>query len=242
MGNLHAARVLARIGFDWLTIDLEHAPLDWREVATLVAAIADGGCVPLIRLPDGSHSTIKRALDTGTYGIIVPMVETIEQARAAIEAAKYPPVGTRSAGGGMHNLNFDCGVEEYFLNADDQTLVILQTESPLGLQNAEEIYALPGCDAIFVGPNDLRFRMRDADGIFPSDEKLEQAIQQSIAIARNVGRPIGIHVLDTAQANRRIDQGMLFVAIASDLGMLTERAKHSIDALGLTARDDLARY
>ncbi len=241
-GHLHVARVLARSGFDWLTLDVEHAPYDWRETAAVVAAIADAGCVPLIRVPDGSHTWIKRALDAGAYGIVVPMVQTVEQAQAAIDAAKYPPLGNRSAGGGMHNLNFDCSVEEYFIGANDQTLVILQTESPLGIENANEIYALPGCDAIFIGPNDLKFQMRQADGTFPSEEELEAAIQRILAVGRDLRKPIGMHVLNIEQADRRIGQGMQFLAVSSDLGMLNTSARQIGAGLGLTAKADIARY
>ncbi len=241
-GHLHVARVLARCGFDWLTLDVEHAPYDWRETAAVVAAIADAGCVPLIRVPDGSHSWIKRALDAGAYGIVVPMVETVEQAQLAIAAAKYPPLGNRSVGGGMHNLNFDCSVEEYFLGANDQTLVVLQTESPLGIQNAADIYALPGCDAIFIGPNDLKFQMRQPDGSFPSDDELEKAIAKIVAMGRDARKPIGMHVLSVEQANQRIGQGMQFVAVGSDLGMLSTQAHQIGDALGLSAKKDIARY
>ncbi len=241
-GHLHIARVLARSGFDWLTLDVEHAPYDWRETAAVVAAIADAGCVPLIRVPEGSHTWIKRALDAGAHGIVVPMVETVQQAQAAIAAAKYPPQGNRSAGGGMHNLNFDCTVEEYFLGANDQTLVVLQTESPQGIENAQEIYALPGCDAIFIGPNDLKFQMRQPDGSFPSDEELEKAIQRILAIGRDVRKPIGMHVLNVEQANLRIGQGMQFVAVSSDLGMMNHSAREIGDALGLAAKQDIARY
>jgi 4-hydroxy-2-oxoheptanedioate aldolase len=241
-GHLHVARVLARCGFDWLTLDMEHAPYDWREAAGLVAAIADAGCVPLIRVPDGSHTSIKRALDAGAFGIVVPMVETLEQAEQAIAAAKYPPQGNRSAGGGMHNLNFDCSVEEYYLGANDQTMVVLQTESPLGIKNAPQIYALPGCDAIFIGPNDLKFQMRQADGSFPSEAEHEQAIGRIVAAGRDVRKPTGIHVLTVEQANQRIGQGMQFVAISSDLGMLACEAQRVREALGLVANQDIARY
>lgn len=242
MGHLHATRVLARSGFDWLTLDVEHAPFDWREIASVVGAIADAGCTPLVRLPDGSHSNIKRALDAGAFGIIIPMVETVEQARAAIAAAKYPPEGNRSAGGGASNLNFECSLEDYYLNANEQILVILQTESPLGVQNAEAIYSLPGCDAVFVGPNDLRFQMRAADGTFPTDEEHEAMIQRVIQIGRNVGKPTGIHVQSTADAQRRVDQGMQFIAVSSDLGMLSAQARSVVTAIGLETRKDLARY
>jgi 4-hydroxy-2-oxoheptanedioate aldolase len=242
MGHLHAARILARCGFDWLTLDVEHAPYDWREIATVVASIADAGCVPLIRVPDGSHTWIKRALDAGAFGIVVPMVETVDQARAIISASKYPPEGQRSCGGGMHNLNFDCSSEEYYLAANEQILVVLQTESPKGIENASEIYALPGCDAIFIGPNDLRFQMRQPDGTFPTEEELEKAVQRCVAIGRDLRKPVGIHVFTDEQANRRIGQGMQFVAVSSDLGMLADRAQAIVESLGLNSRVDLARY
>jgi len=242
LGHLHAARIMARSGFDWITLDVEHAPYDWREIAAVVATIADAGCAPLIRVPDSSHTWIKRALDAGAFGIVVPMVETVEQARAAIAAAKYPPQGTRSCGGGMHSLNFECTSEEYYLAANDQVAVILQTESPLGIQNAREIYALPGCDAIFIGPNDLRFQMRQPDGTFPTTEELEKAIQQCVSIARDLRKPLGMHVFSTEQANRRIGQGMQFVAVSSDLGMLSDRCQAIVDALGLGKNADQARY
>lgn len=241
-GHLHIARLLARSGFDWLTLDMEHAPYDWRETAAVVAAIADAGCVPLIRVPDGSHSWIKRALDAGAYGVVIPMVDTVAQAKLAIAAAKYPPTGNRSTGGGMHNLNFDCSTEDYYLGANDQTLVILQTESPQGIANAAEIYALPGCDAIFIGPNDLKFQMRTADGTFPSADQFEQSIARCVEIGRQVQTPIGMHVFSSEQAELRISQGMQFLAVSSDLGLMASATQQVTSQLKLSAQQDLARY
>lgn len=107
LGSLYAARVMARVGFPWLTVDMEHSPIDISQAAALFAVIADAGCVPLARVPRGTHENIKRVLDAGAMGIVVPMVNTVEEARLAIAAAKYPPVGDRSVGGGLHALNFD---------------------------------------------------------------------------------------------------------------------------------------
>jgi 4-hydroxy-2-oxoheptanedioate aldolase len=242
LGHLHAARILARCGFDWLTLDVEHSPYDWREIASVVAAVADAGCVPLIRVPEGSHSYIKRALDAGAYGIVVPMVDTVEQAKHAIAAAKYPPEGNRSVGGGMGNLNFDCSSAEYYQQANDQILVVLQTESPTGVKNAEAIYSLPGCDAIFVGPNDLRYQMRAADGTFPTDEQHEAQVQRVIEVGRMTGQATGIHVFTAQDVRRRIDQGMQFIAYSSDLGMMMMQAKSIVTELGVATAADLARY
>ena len=87
LGDLYATRVLARMGFDWLTLDIEHSAIDWSQAAMIFAAVADAGCVPLARVPEGSHHYIKRVLDAGAWGIVVPMVDTVEQAKIAIAAA-----------------------------------------------------------------------------------------------------------------------------------------------------------
>jgi len=87
LGDLYATRVLARLGFDWLTLDIEHSAIDWSQATAIFAAVADAGCVPLARVPEGSHHYIKRVLDAGAWGIVVPMVDTPEQARVAVAAA-----------------------------------------------------------------------------------------------------------------------------------------------------------
>lgn len=243
LGNLHATRVLARMGFDWLTLDLEHSAIDWSHAATIFAAVADAGCVPLGRVPEGDHYCIKRVLDAGAWGIVVPMVDTVEQARAAIAAAKYPPEGTRSAGGGMHSLNFNATSGDYYERANDEILVILQTESPQGVENAEAIYALSGCDAIFVGPVDLQFQMRQPDGTMPTGEAHEAMIQRVIAAGKKVGTPTGIHTMSSEDAVKRADQGMQFIAVASDLRMLNGAAQEILDAISPEGgASDLARY
>ena len=242
-GNLHAARVLARMGFDWLTLDMEHSAFDWSHAATIFAAVADAGCVPLARVPEGDHYCIKRVLDAGAWGIVVPMVDTVEQARAAIAAAKYPPEGTRSVGGGMHSLNFGATAGEYYQRANDEILVVLQTESPAGVENAEAIYSLPGCDAIFIGPNDLRFQMRAPDGAFPTPEAHEELVQRVIAAGKKVGTPTGIHAMSAEEAFMRAEQGMQFLAVASDLRMLTSAAQQILDTIRPDGSvGDLARY
>lgn len=243
LGDLYATRVLARMGFDWLTLDIEHSAIDWSQAACVFAAVADAGCVPLARVPEGSHFYIKRVLDAGAWGIVVPMVDTVEQARAAIAAAKYPPVGNRSVGGGMSAMNFDRSAGDYFAVANDEILVVLQTESPRGVENAEAIYSLPGCDAIFIGPNDLRFQMRAADGSFPSPEEHEAMIQRVVDVGRRVGTPTGIHAMDAESALKRAKQGMQFLAIGSDLRMMTLKAGEILDQVmpGRVVRD-VARY
>ena len=242
LGDLTAARLLARVGFPWLTVDLEHFPIDWSQAAALFGAIADAGCVPLARVPRGNHDHIKRVLDAGAFGIIVPMVDTVEQAEKVIAAAKYPPTGTRSIGGALHALNFDATAGDYFQHANEEILVVLQTESPLGVQNAEAIYSLPGCDAIFVGPNDLTYQMSNELGRLPSPEEFEAMLARVLAAGKQTGRPVGLHVQNTEQVQQRIAEGWQFIAVASELKMMVNEAQRIASVLNLSKAADLARY
>jgi 4-hydroxy-2-oxoheptanedioate aldolase len=242
LGNVFATRVMARTGFSWLTVDTEHSPIDISQAALLFGVIAEAGCVPLARVPRGTHENIKRVLDAGAHGIVVPMVNTLEEAKLAVAAAKYPPVGNRSIGGGLHALNFDATAGDYYKRANDEILVVLQTESPEGVENAEAIYSLPGVDAIFVGPNDLTAQMRTADGIDPAPKELEAMLQRILAIGKKTGTPVGLHVQSVEDVQRRIAEGWQFLALGSELRFMTSEAQRLVGGLGLKKAADLARY
>ncbi len=241
-GDVFTARLMARVGFPWLTVDLEHSPIDWQTASLMFATIADSGCVPLARVPRGDHDLIKRVLDGGAMGIVVPMVNTVEEARLAIAAAKYPPTGSRSIGGSIPALNFDATAGEYYKHANDNVLVILQTESPEGVDNAEEIYSLPGVDAIFVGPNDLFWQMKPDDGSDPTPEEFEAMLQRILAAGKKAGTPVGLHTQSVAEVEQRIDEGWQFLALQSELKMMVTKAQEHVEALGLSKAGDLARY
>lgn len=241
-GHIHACRLMARVGFPWLTLDMEHSPIDWNTAGLVFGAIADAGCVPLARVPRGTHDYIKRVLDAGAMGIVVPMVNTVEEAQVAIAAAKYPPQGNRSVGGGLHSLNFDASAGDYYARANDEILVVLQTESPQGVENAEAIYSLPGVDAIFVGPNDLKFQMRGPDGKDPDPDALEEMLQRVLATGKKVGTPVGLHVQTPDQVRHRIEEGWQFIAIGSELKMMISAAEQIVTELNLAQAGDLARY
>lgn len=242
-GDMTATRLMARVGFPWLTLDMEHSPIDWSAAGALFGAISDAGCVPLARVPRGDHDLIKRVLDAGAFGIVVPMVNTVEEARTAIAAAKYPPVGNRSLGGTLHALNFDATPGDYFQHANNEILVVLQTESPEGVENAEEIYSLPGVDAIFVGPVDLRAQMRDAEGRDPSPEAFEAMLQRVLETGKKVGTPVGLHVQTVEDVRRRVEEGWRFIALGSELKMMVTQAQQYVADLDLKrAPADLARY
>src|SRR5271156_4208653 len=119
LGSIVAARFMARAGFPWLTIDIEHSLVDWETATHMFASIADAGCIALARVPANRHDHIKRVLDNGAQGIVVPMVNSRQEAEDAVSAALYPPVGTRSVGGAVHALNFDTSAKDYFDHANE---------------------------------------------------------------------------------------------------------------------------
>jgi 4-hydroxy-2-oxoheptanedioate aldolase len=243
MGSIAAARFMARAGFPWLTVDMEHTHTDIQTAAYMFGAIADAGCVPLARIPAGKHEYIKMVLDCGAMGIVAPMVMDAAEAKSIVDATKYPPRGNRSVGGGMHAINFGATAEEYYKKADDEILVIIQTEHIKAVEIADEIYAVPGVDAVFVGPNDLAFSMRAADGSAPDKEAFESTLTRIREAAQRNHLPCGLHVLTAADALRRAREGWQFIAVGSELKMMLESAaeiSRQIDPQN-KARD-LAKY
>lgn len=222
LGNQLATRYMARAGFDWLTVDMEHGAIDWELAANLFGVIADAGGVPLVRVPCGSHDHIKRALDGGAYGIVVPMVMSREEAERAVKAAKYPPAGNRSVGGGGFALNFGTNNQEYYDKANDEVLVVLQCEHIDAVDAFEEIFSVPGIDAVFVGPNDLARSQYSADGTPPSAQAQEITIQRILKAGKKIKVPVGIHTFTPEDALRRTKEGWQFVAINSELKFMLD--------------------
>ena len=143
----------------------------------------------------------------------------------------------------MHSLNFSATSGEYYQKANDEILVVLQTESPVGIANAEAIYSLPGVDAIFVGPVDLRANMTKPDGTLASDAQFEAALQTIIDIGKKTGTPTGMHVMDPNAALKRAAQGMQFIAVGSELRMMTQKAEEVLRVIHPDqGAKDLARY
>src|ERR1700757_3982796 len=195
LGSITAARFLARAGFAWLTVDLEHSLVDWEKATHMFATIADGGCTALARVPANRHDHIKRVLDNGGHGIVVPMVNSRQEALDAVSAALYPPVGTRSVGGSVHALNFGGTGVDYFARANDEVLIVLQCEHIQAVENADNIFSVPGIDAIFVGPNDLAASMRSKDGKPPGAEATAKAMNPVLDPCRKYGVAPGLHCM-----------------------------------------------
>jgi 4-hydroxy-2-oxoheptanedioate aldolase len=241
LANVPAARFLARSGFDWLCVDVEHSLAGMETTSHILGAIADAGGVPLARVPSNRHDHIKRILDNGGYGVVVPMVNTRQESLEGISACLYPPKGTRSVGGSVHALNFAATPQDYYAQADDEILVVLQCEHIDAVRNFDTVYGVPGVDAIFVGPNDLMATMRDAAGTPPSAAEFEKALHAILAGCKRLGIAAGLHTFSAADAQKRINEGWQFVAVSSELKFMVEGASQVVKSLGLQA-SDLARY
>lgn len=254
-----AAEYVSEIGFDWLTVDAEHNGIDVTAMSRMFGVIAANGVAPLVRIPWNTGENIKRALDSGAWGIVVPMVNSREEAEAAVAAAKFPPRGNRSLGGNMRTVRWKATGEEYNNNADNEILVVLQIEHIKGVEVADEILSVPGVDACFIGPNDLAASMGISLGIpLESDHPEMIAAVREIreACVRNGVAP-GIHTSGADGLRQRIAEGFQFLAMASELKYLlgglqsdlvdsgwtaTPRTTLGEEAASNAARGDSVRY
>jgi 4-hydroxy-2-oxoheptanedioate aldolase len=226
-----SARLLARLPLDWLMIDAEHAPVDASSLALMVAAIAEArGPAPLVRIAQSSVENIKRALDSGAAGVLVPMVNTRAEAEQAVSWAKFPPQGTRSFGSSYAGLAFGQSMPEYLKAANRQTLLAVQIESQAALENLDEIFTVDGIDMAFVGPVDLSVSL----GLDPLPENPHPAFQEALGriveAAHRHHMPLGIYCSGGAAAGERIRQGFLFVNVISDINALLGGVRAALEA------------
>lgn len=242
-----SARYMAQLGFDYLCVDLEHQPIGIETASAMFTAIAASGLTPLARIPWNTPENIKRVLDCGAHGIVVPMVNTRAEAEAAVAAAKYPPAGIRSVGGVLHAMNFGTDPATYYARANDEILVVVQAESPQGVANADEILSVPGVDAVFIGPNDLLSMMGQTPKMENDSQEFVDALAHIVKTAEKHGVAAGIHTANHEACNRRMGEGFRFMAIASDArfvvaGGQAELSKTVIPGRGAEGGGEVLRY
>ena len=227
-----AAEHVSRLGFDWLVVDAEHNPVDIRTLAQMFAAMSATDTAPMVRIPWNSPENFKRVLDAGAWGVVVPMVNSREEAERAVSACRYHPLGNRSVGGGRHALSFGTSASDYYAHANDEILLVLQIEHVDGVEHADEILSVPGVDACFIGPNDLAASMGMGLGVpLESDEpRLAAAIRHVREACERHGVAPGVHASGADGVNQRLAEGFRYVAMASEL-------RYTLAGLG----DDLRR-
>lgn len=217
-----AAEYVSTLGFDWLVVDTEHNAIDIRTLSQMFGVIAGAGVAPMVRIPWNSGENIKRVLDAGAWGFVVPMVNSRAEAEAVVEAAFFPPKGARSVGGSMTGIRFGASGGEYLKNADEEILVVIQIEHIKGVEAADEILSVPGIHACFIGPNDLAASMGIGLGVSLEidDPRMVEAFNHVRDTCLKHGVAPGIHTSGAAGINQRIAEGYQFLAMASELKYL----------------------
>ncbi|MDP9636105.1 4-hydroxy-2-oxoheptanedioate aldolase [Rhodococcus cercidiphylli] len=222
---------LAHVGWDYIALDLQHGLIGYSGMLAGITAIdAAQGPAALVRVEANNATVIGRALDAGAAGVIVPLIDTAEDAAAAVAAATYPPEGIRSYGPMRSQLR----IGPNSADANRDTVVLAMIETPQGLANVEEICAVPGLDGVYVGPSDLRLAVGGSSPSDPSvDEEFDAAIVRVQKAAVAAGITAGIHTASGSIAAQRLAQGYTLATVASDLTHLKAvSAEHLAAARG----------
>ncbi len=219
----YSAEICARQGFDWLLLDAEHSPNDLQTLLSQAQGIAPFDCEVIARVPFGEAVVIKQYLDMGLHTLLVPMVETAEQAEALVRACRYPPHGIRGVSSAT-SRGADFGMNTNYLHeANDLVTLIVQIESTRGIENIDAIAAVEGVDAMFIGPSDLSASM----GLLgqPLHDDVTEAIGKAKAAMDRAGKPAGIFAVNADHARQCIADGFKFLSVGTDIGLIISGAQ-----------------
>lgn len=216
-----SVEVVAGAGFDWLLIDMEHAPNELPMVHSQLQASNGGTAHPIVRPPWNDMVVIKRLLDIGVQSLLIPYVQTEEEARNAVAFTRYPPHGVRGFATGPRANNYG-RITDYVQTYADELCLLVQVETRQGLDNLEAIAGVEGVDGVFIGPADLAAALGHAGEL--KHPEVQAAIEDAIRRLVAVGKPPGILTGDEALARRYLELGGLFVAVGSDLALLARGA------------------
>jgi 4-hydroxy-2-oxoheptanedioate aldolase len=231
LANSYTADICARLGFDWLMFDGEHSPNTAQTLLAQLQAAERHGPEPVARVPGNDPVIIKQYLDIGFCTLLIPMVDTPQQAAAAVAATRYPPDGIRGVASATSRAAGYGLTPGYLTTAAQGLTVIVQIESRTALANAEAIAATSGVDAVFIGPADLAASLGYLGN--PAHEEVQTAIAQARAAIDRAGKPAGIFALSPDHARRCIADGYAFVAAGTDIGLLVKGGQALLDAVNL---------
>lgn len=223
LANAYTSELLAPTGFDWFGIDAEHSPNDPRTVLAQLQAMAPYPVHAMVRTVSDDAAVIKQYLDIGAQTVLVPMVETAEQAARIVAATRYPPKGVRGVGTAVARASRWNQVEGYLEHCEEEICVLVQVESVRGLENLASICAVEGVDGVFFGPADLSASM----GLLgrSTGPEVQAAIDGGIRLVTDSGKAAGVLTTDHALAQKHLALGALFVAVGIDTGILVRAAQ-----------------
>lgn len=213
--------ILADCGYDWLLLDMEHSPNDLSEIVAQLQSMKGGMATPIVRPPWNDMVTFKRLLDVGVQNLLVPYIQTAEEARNAVSYTRYPPQGVRGYAGAPRASNYGRVKDYAHLNANELCL-LLQVETLQGLENLEAIANVDGVDGVFIGPGDLSAALGHLGN--PKHPEVLKVIDDAIARIKACGKAPGILTGDEALAKHYVAQGCLFVAVGADQNVLRDSA------------------
>jgi len=219
----YATEVLATAGFDWLVIDGEHAPNDLRTMMHQLQMLQGRASQPVVRLPMGEAWLIKQVLDVGAQTLLIPMVETAQEARDLARAMRYPPEGIRGSGAALARASQFSSVPDYTLTANDQMCLLVQVETMTGIEALDEILLVDGVDGIFIGPSDLAADMGYLGK--KADAPVQDVIREALTRIAASDKAAGILAIDHDTALTYRDWGAQFLAVGIDVLMLAQAAR-----------------
>ncbi|KAJ4296530.1 hypothetical protein N0V90_006575 [Kalmusia sp. IMI 367209] len=226
------SRAIARSGVDWICVDCEHGNIDDGQMHEAVNAISATGVSPLVRIAANETWMVKRALDSGAHGIVVPLIYTVDDAKRLVSAAKFPPQGSRGFGSPFSTQAFSNDtLTTYLQNANDALLTIVQIETKSALECVQEIAAVPGVDCLLIGPFDLGNNIgRPILG--EMHQELKDAIERIKEAAHKEGKKVGIYCTSAEQAKSCAERGFDLISIANDRGAITDYFSQTLAIAG----------
>jgi 4-hydroxy-2-oxoheptanedioate aldolase len=223
--SAYSAEVMGHQGFDSVTVDLQHGMIGFETAVAMLQAISSTSAVPMARVAKNDPALVMQLLDAGAYGIICPMISTVDDARLFVGACRYPPAGQRSFGPARGLLY---GGADYFAGANNEVLTLAMIETREGLDNLDAILAVPGLDGVYVGPNDLSLSLGNPPRSEPKDPEVVGAIQRIADRCRDKGLMAGIFCSGPEAAASRIGEGFTLVTPGNDVGLLSRAAKAAV--------------
>lgn len=217
LGEATTAEVCAQCGFDWLVIDGEHGPNGLRDMLAQLR-VTGGGAEPVVRVRDDNRAVLKQVLELGAQTILIPMIDSAEQAREAVRSVLYPPAGVRGVGAMLARASKFGAIPDYLSTANAQVCLLVQVENRAGLAALDEILGVEGVDGVFIGPADLAADMGHLGN--PGAPEALAAVRDALTRIRAAGKAAGVLTTDRALAQSYAEMGVEFLAVGTDVGVM----------------------
>lgn len=234
----YMAEIAATSNYDWCLIDGEHAPNTIQNIYTQLQAIAPYPVHPVVRVIEGTQANIKQALDAGAQTLLIPMIDTAEQALQVVKSTQYPPLGTRGVGASVARAARWGRVENYMQQVNEDICVLIQVESRIAVENLDQILTVPGIDGVFIGPADLSASLGHPDN--PGHPEVLQVIESSIRKIIASGKVAGFLAVHPDMAKKALEWGVKFIAIGVDTMLYTQAIDERLALFKTSSKSDQA--